>query len=183
MIMRVSFGLILLMFLFSCSDQKQTEEIKSNVVIEKKLNDFINQHKKWVENNEANPETTDKFQREVIHWSNEPDFLQNMPLQVETVKDTVESGQPVKVAVFTGYSDSTRPLNSLLNYIQLTVNGIISDTQAKQLEKGQNYTVQGNLQRQGKRADVKYIQVADFRGYDLGKYTFVISSIKPMKAK
>ncbi|MCJ0741069.1 hypothetical protein [Pedobacter montanisoli] len=180
--MRVSFGLILLMFLFSCSgDQKQTEELKSNVVIEQKLSDFINQHKNWVENNESNPETTDKFQREVIHWSNEPDFLQNMPLQVETVKDTVESGQPVKVAVFTGYSDTTRPLKSLLNYIQITVNGIISDNQAKQLEKGQHYTIQASLQRQGKRADVKYIQVADFRGYDLGKYTFVINSIKPIK--
>jgi len=174
-------NLILLLFtiiLVSCSNEKPVET-KSTVFIEQKLNDFIAGNADWVvEEKEA--EITDKFKRQAIKWSNEPDFLAAMPLQLKRIVDTTESGQPVKIAHFTAFNDKTRSAESLLNYMQLHIKGIVSDEQAAELKLENKYTLTGTLQRQGKRADVKFIKVSDFKGYDIGSYTFLITRFNPL---
>ncbi len=64
--------------------------------------------------------------------------------------------------------------------MQLHIDGIVSQNQANDLQVGNRYTLVGTLHKQGKRADVKYINVGTFKGYDLGKYTFVISAFNPL---
>jgi len=174
----------IILFLFSivfvsCSNDKPVET-KSALFIEEKLNNFIADNPDWTKDEATETATTDKFKRQAIKWSNEPSFLNDMPLQLKRIADTTESGQAVKMAHFKTFNDKNRPAGSLLNYINLHIKGIVSDEQAKQLQIDKNYNLIGNLQRQGKRADVKFIKVSDFKGYDIGSYTFVITGFKPL---
>lgn len=159
----------------------EEKKVESTIFIEKELTQFIAQNPDWGKDEAMQEATTDQFQRKLIKLSNEPGFLNGMPLKFSSVTDTTESGQSVKIANFIAYNDNNRPMGSLLNYAQLHIKGIVSDEQLKKLKVGENYTLQGNLQRQGKRADVKFIKVSDFRGYDLGKYTFLITGFQPIK--
>lgn len=165
----------------SCtSNQSKEAATTSNVFVEQKVNEFVAQHPEWTSGETANEEITEKFKREVIRWSNEEQFLNGMPMQLKGLRDTLLNGQGFKIATFAGYNDNTRPTGSLLNYIQLQIEGIVPDDLLKDLTKDKNYHLTGMLYKQGKRADVKVIKVADFKGYDLGKYTFSITKVKPL---
>ncbi|TKB99859.1 hypothetical protein [Pedobacter cryotolerans] len=170
--------LMFVAFFAACSGEKEVEN--SGVFIEQKLNEFISQNPDWANDETINEEITDKFKRQAIKWSNEPDFLKGMPLQLERIVDTTESGQAVKMAHFKTFNDKVRPEGSLLNYVNLQIKGIVSDEQADQLKVENKYFLTGNLQRQGKRADVKFVKVSDFKGYDIGSYTFLITGFKPL---
>ncbi|MCY1507741.1 hypothetical protein D9M68_420280 [compost metagenome] len=163
---------------FTACGVKETKTAESSVFIEKKLNEFIAQHPDWTKDEALKKKTTENFQHKVINWSNETDFLKDMPLELKEVKDTLLSDQPFKIAVFKAYNDTSRNENSILNYTQLEINGLVSESQLKELSVGKKYTLGGSLYKQGKRADVKFVHVADFKGYDLGKYLFQITMYK-----
>lgn len=169
--------IILVANALACTPNKKQETIKTNVFIEQKVQEFVNAHD-WDKDEATKATVTDKFKHQVIRWSNEPDFLKNMPLQVKSIKDTTVSGADIKVAVFIGYSDTKRPINSLLNRIQLQIKALIAPEMQPQPKVGSNYTITANLYKQGKRADIKYISVAEFKGYDLGKYLFSLTGAK-----
>lgn len=165
----------------SCTSNQPKEAAKpSNVFVEQKVNEFVAQHPEWTSGETANEEITEKFKKEVIRWSNEEQFLNEMPMQFRGLRDTLLNGQGFKIATFTGYNDNTRPSGSVLNYIQLQIDGIVPNDLLKDLSKDKNYHLTGMLYKQGKRADVKVVKVADFKGYDLGKYTFSITKVKPL---
>lgn len=158
----------------ACSSE-QAKNPQSDVFIEKQLSEFIASNPDWTKDEATEKETTEKFKHKLINLSNEADFLNNMPLQLKEIKDTVIKEQELKMATFKAYGDTSRHENPLLNFIQLEISGIVSDEQAKKLTPNKNYQLKGTLYKQGKRADVKFIHVADFKGYDLGKYTFLIT--------
>jgi hypothetical protein len=169
--------LICVIAFVSCSNEKP-KDTNSAIFVEDQLRDFINFNSDWTKDETTKEQITDKFKHKVINWSNEPDFLKNMPLQLKEIKDTLISEQATKVAIFKTYGDKSRSENSLLNYMQLQITGIVSDTQLKNLTVDKKYTISGTLHKQGKRADVQFIHVADFKGYDLGKYIFLITEFK-----
>ncbi len=169
----------------SCTSNqtKEGSATASNVFIEQKVSDFVAQHPEWTSGDNTNEEITDKFQHEVKRWSNEEGFLKDMPLQLKGLRDTTVSGQDFKLGTFIGYNDNTRPQGSLLNYIQIKVDGILPPDIAQQVKIDSKYTLDAMLYRQGSRKDVKVINVADFKGYDLGAYVFSIVKANPIQAK
>lgn len=171
--------LICIVALAACSNKKPVAE-QSNIFVEKQLNEFIAANPDWTKDEATEAETTEKFKHKLINLSNEPDFLAEMPFQLNGIKDTVIKEQSLKMASFKAYGDTSRNENSMLNLIQLEILGIVSDAQLENLSVGKHYTLTGSLYTQGKRADVKFIHVGDFRGYDLGKYTFLITGFKPL---
>jgi len=177
--MRKLLGLFTIAILASCG-QKEAKEVQSTIFVEQQLKDFIVNHPDWTKDEATEKETTEKFKHKLINLSNEADFLKDMPLQLKEVKDTSINEIRTKVAMFKAYGDTSRKEPSLLNYIQLQITGIVSENQVNDLKVDQKYTLSGTLHTQGKRADVKYIHVSDFNGYDLGKYTFVITGFKPL---
>lgn len=167
--------------LVACSNKKAEEKTtSSNIFIEQKVSEFIADNPDWTKDQATQDATTDKFKHWAIKLSNETDFLKGMPLKLKSLTDTLVSGQTFKLAKFVGYNDNTRPKTSLLNYIQVQINGIMPNDLLKTVALEKNYTITGNLYKQGKRADVKFINVADFKGYDIGKYTFSVTSAKPL---
>lgn len=174
---------ILLSFTFSivaCTSSPKEETAQSNIFIEQKVNQFVKENPDWSKDEKVDEETTDKFKHAVINWSNDPTFLSNMPLQFKSMRDTSLNQTPFKIATFGAYNDNLRERGSILNYIQLQIDAIVPPELEKSLVKSKNYHITGNLYKQGKRADVKYISVADFKGYDLGKYLFSLTNVKPL---
>lgn len=169
--------LAVISFLAACGT-RETAPVETPVFIEKQLTAFVAENPDWTKDEATEKETTEKFQHKVINWSNEAGFLNEMPLELAAVKDTLFSDQPYKIAVFKAYSDSSRNKSSVLNYTQLEINGLVSEAQLNELALGKKYTLSGSLYKQGKRADIKFIHVADFKGYDLGKYIFQITGYK-----
>jgi len=169
----------------SCSNNPTKEEAPaaSNIFIAQKVSEFVAQHPEWTSGDNTNEEITDKFQHEVKRWSNEPDFLKDMPLQLKSMRDTTVSGQDFKLGTFSGYNDNTRPSGSVLNYIQVNIDGILPPDIAQQVKIDGKYTLEAMLYKQGSRKDVKLINVADFRGYDLGRYVFSIVKANPIEVK
>lgn len=165
----------------SCTNKPKEEAVVSNIFIEQKVSEFVAKYPEWTAGGNTNEEITDKFQHEVKRWSNETDFLKGMPLQLKEVRDTTVSGQDLKLGTFTGYNDNTRPSGSVLNYIQVRVDGILPPDIAQEVKVDGKYTLEAMLYAQGSRKDVKVINVADFKGYDLGKYTFSIVKANPIK--
>lgn len=166
----------------SCTNSETKEApTASNIFIEQKVSEFVAQHPEWVSGDNTNEEITDKFQHEVKRWSNDQEFLKHMPLQLKELRDTTLSGTDFKIGTFIGYNDNTRPNGSVLNYIQVRVDGILSPEQEKQVKKEGKYNLEGVLYKQGSRRDVKLISVADFKGYDLGRYMFSIVKVNPIK--
>ncbi|MES2448352.1 MAG: hypothetical protein V4546_14290 [Bacteroidota bacterium] len=156
----------------ACSaDKKGGQSLNSTVFIEQKLNGYLAENADWVVE-ESESEATDKFKRQAIKWSNEPDFLKDMPLQLIAIKDTVVSEQAVKLIVFKSFKDASRPENYLLNDIGLQINGIFSADQIKDLGVDKKYTLKGMLFKQGKRADVNVSVSAEKPFYNIGTYTF-----------
>jgi ABC-type glycerol-3-phosphate transport system substrate-binding protein len=172
MLKKKLFLLFLVAVFAACSGDKKAEQpLNSTVFIEQKLNGYLAENADWaVEESES--EATDKFKRQAIKWSNEPDFLKDMPLQLTAIKDTVISEQAVKLVVFKNFKDASRLENSLLNDIGLQINGIFSADQIKDFAMDKKYTLKGMLFKQGKRADVK-VSVSDEKPfYNIGTYTF-----------
>jgi len=166
--------------IFASCSSKKVQEVQTSIFLEQKLSEFIADNPDWIKDEVTEKETTEKFKHKLINFSNEPDFLKDMPLQLKDVKDTSINEIRTKIATFKAYGDTSRNKNSLLNYIQLQITGIVSEGQVSQLTVNKNYTLTGTLHTQGKRGDVKFIHVADFKGYDLGKYTFLITGFKPL---
>ncbi len=168
----------------SCTNNAPKEAlVASNIFIEQKVSDFVAKHPEWTSGDNVNAEITDKFQHEVKRWSNEQDFLKEMPLQLKSIRDTTLSGQDFKLGTFAGYNDNTRPSGSILNYIQVNIDGVLPPDIAKQVKIDGKYTLDAMLYKQGSRKDVKLINVADFKGYDLGRYVFSIVKVNPIAAK
>lgn len=172
------------MFSLGCANEEKKEKsAKSTIFIQQKLEEFIEANPDWSKDDATQKATTEKFKHAVINWSNETNFLNDMPLQLKGMRDTMLNQTPFKIATFSGYNDSTRPMNSILNYIQLQIDGIVPPDLEKKLQLQKNYKITASMYKQGKRADVKYISVADFKGYDLGKYLFSLTSVKPVTSK
>lgn len=170
--------------LVSCSNNETKEApVASNIFIERNVSEFVAQHPEWTNGDNTNEEITDKFQHEVKRWSNEEDFLKDMPLQLRELRDTTLNGTAFKIGTFTGYNDNTRPSGSILNYIQVKIDGVLSPEQLAQVKIDGKYNLEGMLYKQGSRKDVKLISVADFKGYDLGKYLFSLTKITPIATK
>ncbi|HTM98075.1 MAG TPA: hypothetical protein VL088_05005 [Pedobacter sp.] len=165
--------------LIACAP-KEAETVKTQIFLEQKLSEFIAGNPDWTKDEATEKETTEKFKHKLINLSNEADFLKDMPLQLKEIKDTSINEIRTKIATFKAYGDTSRNKTSLLNYVQLQITGIISDAQSNELKVAKKYTISGSLHKQGKRGDVKFIHVADFKGYDLGKYTFLITGFKPL---
>lgn len=170
--MKKILSLIFVAVFAGCSGEKKVDEsFKSNVFIEQKLGEYLAGNENW-DVKETESEATDKFKRQAIKWSNEPDFLKEMPLQLKAIKDTVVSEQTVKLLSFKSFRDKSRQKKSLLNDMGLEINGIFSVEQIKGLTIDGKYTLKGMLFKQGKRADVK-VDVSDEKPfYMLGTYTF-----------
>ncbi|SFG90853.1 hypothetical protein SAMN04489864_103154 [Pedobacter insulae] len=165
--------------LVSCGPKKE-EKVKPQIFLEQKLSDFITSNPDWTKDEATEKETTEKFKHKLINLSNEAEFLKDMPLQVKEIKDTSINEIRTKIATFKAFGDTSRNAASLLNYMQLQITGIVSEAQANELVVDKKYTITGSLHKQGKRSDVKFIHVSDFRGYDLGKYTFLINGFKSL---
>lgn len=161
--------------LFTSCASKEVEKVQSKIFLEQHLQEFIVNNPDWAKDDATEKETTEKFKHKMINLSNEPDFLKDMPLKLISVKDTSINEIRTKIATFKAYGDTSRSESSLLNYMQLQIDGIVTQKQASELNVDQNYKIKGSLHKQGKRADVKFIHVAEFKGYDLGKYTFVVN--------
>ncbi|MGF1924851.1 MAG: hypothetical protein ACQUHE_11790 [Bacteroidia bacterium] len=166
---------LLVVGLFTACSPKEVEKVQSKVFLEQHLHEFIGNNPDWVKDDATQKVITEKFKHKMINLSNEADFLKDMPLKLISVKDTSINEIRTKIATFKAYGDTSRTENSLLNYMQLQINGIVTQKQASELKVNENYKIKGSLHKQGKRADVKFIHVAGFRGYDLGKYTFVVN--------
>ncbi|RZK43004.1 MAG: hypothetical protein EOO90_04940 [Pedobacter sp.] len=177
--MRKLFVFVGLALLMSCSNKKQ-QEVESAIFLEKELSQFIAANPDWTKDEATEKETTEKFKHKLINLSNEVDFLKDMPLQLKELKDTSINEIRTKIATFKAYGDTSRSEKSLLNYVQLQITGIVNDAQVNQLQVDKKYTIEGTLHKQGKRGDVMFIHVADFRGYNLGRYTFVVNNFKPL---
>ena len=168
-----------LAILASCSSKK-AETVESAIFIEKNVSEFIENHPDWAKNETIERETTEKFKHKLINLSNDSSFLQGMPLQLKEIKDTSINEIRAKIATFKAYSDTSRKENSLLNYMQIRITGIVNEGQIKDLSIDKKYTLTGTLHTQGKRKDVKFVHVGDFKGYNLGQYTFVITGFKAL---
>ena len=109
----------------ACSGEKKVEKpLNSTVFIEQKLSQFFAENPDWTKDATTEAETMDKFKRQVIKWSNEPDFLKDIPLQVKSISDTTISDQSVKMIVFKTFTDEARAKESLLNDLELEITGI-----------------------------------------------------------
>ncbi|MEJ5996150.1 hypothetical protein WG904_17105 [Pedobacter sp. Du54] len=177
--MRKLLFLCALAVLASCSTKK-TESEKSTIFIEQNVSEFIENNPDWAKNETIEGETTEKFKHKLINLSNDTSFLKGMPLQLKEIKDTSINEIRTKIARFEAYNDTSRNAGSLLNYIQIRILGIVNDNQVNDLAIDKKYTLTGTLHTQGKRKDVKFIHVADFKGYHLGQYTFVITGFKAL---
>lgn len=172
--------ILIAVVLAACGQEAKKETVVSNVFMEQKVNEFVAQHPDWTSGETVNEEITNKFQHEIKRLSNEPEFLNHMPLQMKQVRDTVLSNTVFKIGTFIGYDDNTRPSGSILNKIQMKVDGILSPDMQKEVQIDGKYILEGALYKQGSRKDVKIIHVADFNGYDLGKYLFSITKVTPL---
>lgn len=170
------------LLLTSCTSTPDKDENKETTIfVEEKVNDFVRANPDWSKDETTQEATTDKFKHAVINWSNEPNFLKDMPFQLKGLRDTTLNEANFKIATFVGFNDNTRVSGSILNYIQLRIDAIVPRDLEKDLIPNKNYTITGSMYKQGKRGDVKYISVADFKGYDLGKYLFSLTAVKPIK--
>ncbi len=174
------FSLFVVAILAVACTQEPKKAVVSNVYIAQKVGNFVAQHPEWTSGESVNEEITDKFQHEIKRLSNEPEFLKEMPLQLSALRDTLLNETPFRVGTFIAYNDNTRPSGSILNYIQITVDGILPPDIQKQVKVDGKYHIEGMLYKQGTRKDVKLISVADFKGYDLGKYLFSVTKVTPM---
>lgn len=166
----------------ACTSSPSKQEVPaSTVFVEQKVNEFIAANPDWTKDETTQEATTEKFKHAVINWSNEPNFLQDMPFQLKALRDTLLNETNFKIATFVGYNDNMRASGSTLNYIQLQIDGIVPPDLEKDLTLTNKYTITGNMYKQGKRGDVKFISVADFKGYDLGKYLFSVTGVKSIK--
>ena len=168
-------------FLGCTSTADEDENTTSTIFVEQKVSEFVKANPDWSKDETIQEATTDKFKHAVINWSNEPNFLQDMPFQLKALRDTLLNETNFKIATFVGYNDNMRASGSILNYIQLQIDGIVPPDLEKKLVLNNKYTITGNMYKQGKRGDVKYISVVDFKGYDLGKYLFSVTAVKPLK--
>lgn len=161
---------VMAVVLIACSEKPKGFD--SKIFLEKEVSDFIKLNPDWTKNVNTEADATEKFKHKMINLSNEANFLADFPLQLTAIIDTTVSDQPVKMGVFKGFKDATRPKESLLNNIELEVRGIMSADQAAGLAIDKKYTLKGMLFKQGKRADVKFFHGAETPIYTLGKYTF-----------
>ncbi|WP_316768412.1 hypothetical protein [Pedobacter frigiditerrae] len=168
--MRKLVYLLMAVTLFACSEKPKGTD--SNIFLEKEVSNFIETNPQWTKNVNNEADVTDKFKRKMINLSNEANFLTDFPLQLTAISDTTVSDQPVKIATFKGFKDAARPKESLLNDLELEINGIITAEQAGNLTVDKKYTLKGMIYKQGKRADVKFFHGAETPVYTLGKYTF-----------
>lgn len=168
--------LFLAVFLVSCAQKPKGSD--SKIPTEKEVSDFIRLNPNWTK---ADDEATERFKLKMIKLSNEPDFLKDIPFKYQSITDTVINTLPFKMAEFVTYKDSTRDPKSLLNDLDLKISGIVSDELIAKLKADQKYYITGSLYKQGKRASVNLVESGDAKTYLLGKYVFLISTIKPVQ--
>lgn len=161
----------------SCSNKKPI----TGIFVQDKLNEFIANNPNWLEDKNTEAETTERFKHSVINWSNEADFLKNIPFKLKSIKDTLINEQPTKMAFFyASIYEKPSLTNQPEDFTLLLVNGIVSDNKINNLVVDNKYTLTGNLYKPGKRADVRFFHTIKHKTYFLGKYTFVITGIKPL---
>ncbi|MBB2145464.1 hypothetical protein GM921_08220 [Pedobacter sp. LMG 31464] len=183
-------GVILFIALFGillgCISEQKTEveqiTYQSKIFTEKSLIDYVNKNPELnSEDSVKYAEALDKFQREIKGLSNNIDFLVDFPLQATNIRDTVMGTQNFKIATFETYTDALRDKNSLLNRMELRINGIFQfDYEAKGLVLGGKYYLKALIYKQGKRKDVNYYKKSDGSIYVLGVYPMQIKKLKPV---
>ncbi|MFA6278315.1 MAG: hypothetical protein WC622_16320 [Pedobacter sp.] len=175
----------LLVVLLGCTNEQKTETkitYQSKIFIEQSLIDYVNKNPELnSEDSVIYAEALDKFQREIKGLSNNIDFLADFPLQATNIRDTVMGTQSFKIATFETYTDLLRDKGSLLNRMELRINGIFQfDHEAKGLVLGGKYYLKALIYKQGKRADVNYYKKSDGSIYVLGVYPMQVKELKPV---
>jgi hypothetical protein len=177
--MRKLMYFVMAITLFACSETPKG--VESKIFTEKAVSDFIQQNPDWSKNVNTEADVTEKFKHQMINLSNDANFLTDFPLQLVSVADTIVSDQPVKIATFKSFKDTTRSKESLLNDLDLQIGAIMTPEQVASLTIDKKYFIKGMLYKQGKRADVKYFHGAATPIYTLGKYTFYNIEAKEIK--
>ena len=181
--------MVLMVSLFvACAGEKKAETkitYQSKIFTEQFLIDYVN------ENQDLNSDDSltfdnafEKFQKDIKGLSNNPDFLVDFPLQATNIRDTVMGTQSFKMATFETYIDPLRDKNSLLNKMQLRVNGIFQfPYQASGLALGGKYYLKAMIYKQGKRKDVNFYKKDGGSVYNLGVYPMAVKELKPIGSK
>ncbi len=175
--MKYFFIILSVLLALACSAPKE-QKVESTIYLERELAEFVAIHPNWNADEDTEKRITEKFRHRVINWSNEESFLEGLPFKYKKLVDSNVNGKDVKLAYFETFSDSTRAENSLLNVMQLQIKGIVSEAQLKDLTLDRAYYLKGHLFKQGKRAQIQYIEVGQFKGYSLGSYIFNIFETK-----
>jgi hypothetical protein len=166
--------LCMVAIILSCKNDKP-KGADSTIYTEKQVSDFLSAYPTWTT---ADAEITEKFKHRMINLSNEDDFLKAMPFKLIAIRDSLFSGQSVKVAIFETYKDDSRNDKSLLNDLDLQISGLVSDAQISQLKIDQKYYISGTMYKQGKRASVDLVENNNSKTYRLGNYAFLITGYK-----
>ena len=181
--------MVLMVSLFvACAGEKKAETkitYQSKIFTEQFLIDYVN------ENQDLNSDDSltfanafEKFQKDIKGLSNNADFLVDFPLQATNIRDTVMGTQSFKMATFETYIDPLRDKNSLLNKMQLRVNGIFQfPYQASGLAFGGKYYLKAMIYKQGKRKDVNFYKKDGGSVYNLGVYPMAVKELKPIGSK
>lgn len=185
--MRIAGFLTVVIILFGCSGKSSSDKItyQSKIFIEQSLIDYLNRNPDLSSSDSAKQtDAVDKFKRKVKVLSNEADFLKNFPVQAVDVRDTLMGDRNFIIATFIGYHDEFRDKNSLLNNMQIRINGIFQfPSQARGLVVGGRYYLKSMLYKQGKRADINYYKNENGAIYNLGVYPMAIKKLYPIKLK
>ena len=102
----------------ACTSTPTVEEnATSTIFVEQKVNEFIKANPDWAKDETIQEATTEKFKHAVINWSNEPNFLQDMPFQLKGLRDTLLNETNFKIATLLGVFISIYLVISQVNQI------------------------------------------------------------------
>jgi hypothetical protein len=183
---KLSILIISLVTIFlGCSKPKpKIEKItyQSRIFLENRLIEYLNKSAGLQSEDSLKfANALDSFQRHVKGLSNNIDFLTEFPLQATNIRDTLMGEQLFKMATFEAYTDISRPKGSLLNSMQLRINGIFQFIdEAQGLKLGGKYYLKSMIYKQGKRADVNYYKKSGGNIYVLGVYPMQVKELRPV---
>lgn len=153
---------------------------KTNVFLENRVGHYLAKHPDWKANEDKDTEVTSDFRDSVIIWTNDDRFFENLPLELKKVEAEKVQNQDVQMAYFETFTDPTRPKESLLNDMRLTIKAIVPPNQLAQLKPGSRYTISASMYKQGRKKDVSYTKEQNTQVFELGSYTFALNTVKPL---
>lgn len=174
--------------LVACAGKQKAEEkitYQSKIFTEQYLINYINENPDLNSNDSLEYDVAlDQFQKEIKGLSNHADFLVDFPLQATNIRDTTMGTQRFTIATFETFKDNLRDELSLLNSIELRINGIFQFAeQAKGLALGGHYYLKAMIYKQGKRKDVNFYKKDTGSIYILGVYPMAVKELKQIPSK